>query len=247
MHHQARSSRPHRLPLLAALALLALALAAPATAAANTTSLSLVASPEVTPFGGVAVLTGTLMDTTGVPVALGGQPVYVWASPNGTFPGTLLAIVTTGNATPAYDTGTYTLTVAPVDKTYYQMTYLAVGPYDASSSNVVSVTPKVYLSKPRVPGTVKARQKFKTTVYLQPRHTAGLRSTVKVKAYRRESGKWVRKTTKWMRNYNYLDMTRCTVKFALKQKGTWRVRAYAPADGKHAATRSPWSRTFTVK
>jgi hypothetical protein len=246
MHHHAQPPRRGRLLLLAALALLALALASPAAAAANSTSLSLVASPEITAYGGTAILTGTLMDTSGVPVALGGQPVYVWSSPTGTFPGTLLAIITTGTGTPAYDTGTYTFTVAPVDKTFYQMTFLANGIYEASSSSVVSVTPKVYLSKPRVPSSVTAKKKFTVTVYLAPKHTAGAKDSVKVKAYRSVSGKWVFKKAVWMKNANFLKMTKCTAKLSLKEKGSYRIRAYAPADSKHAATKSAWSRTFKV-
>ena len=187
------------------------------------------------------------MDTTGVPDALGGQPVYVWSSPTGTFPGTLLAIITTGNGTPAYDTGTYTFTVTPTNKTYYQMTFLGSGIYDASSSAVVAVTPKVYLSKPRVPASARLNHRFKAITYLQPRHAAGARNSVKVKAYRYQAGKWVMKRAVWARNANFLKMTRCTANMTLKQRGYWRVRAFAPADSKHAATTSAWSKTFKVR
>ena len=146
MRHPTRP-QTRRVLLLAAIVLALVAVVAlPASASANSTSLTLVASPAITPFGGTAVLTGTLMDTSGVPVALGGQPVYVWSSATGTFPGTLLAIITTGSGTPAYDTGTYTFTVTPANKTFYQMTFLGGGIYDASSSAAVAVTPKVYLS-----------------------------------------------------------------------------------------------------
>jgi hypothetical protein len=248
MQDPARSSRARRATLLAAIALALVVLAAlPAAAAANATSLTLVASPTVTPFGGTAVLTGTLMDTSGVPVALGGQPVFVWSSPTGTFPGTLLAIITTGTGTPAYDTGTYTLTVAPVNKTYYMMTFAANGIYEASSSDVVAVTPRVYVSKPSVPSSARLNRRFKIVNYLQPRHTAGARNSVKFKAYRFEKGKWVLKRAAWARNANFLKMTRCTATMTLKQRGYWSVRAYAPADAKHAATTSAWSRTFKVQ
>jgi hypothetical protein len=247
MHDQARSSQARRVMLFAAIALAFVALAAlPAAAAANTTSLTLVASPTITPFGGTAVLTGTLMDTSGVPVALGGQPVYAWSSPTGTFPGTLLAIITSGSATPAYYTGTYTFTVAPANKTYYLMTFAANGIYEASSSDIAAVTPRVYLSKPRVPFSVRLNQPFRVVTYLQPRHAAGAKSSVKIKAYRYVRGKWVLKRAAWAKNANFLTMTRCTATMALDRRGYWRVRAFAPADSKHAGMTSTWSRTFKV-
>ena len=247
MRHQARP-QTRRVLLLAAIVLALVAVVVlPASASANSTSLTLVASPAITPSGGTAVLTGTLMDTSGAPVALGGQPVYVWSSPTGILPGALLAIITTGSGTPTYDTGTYTFIVTPVNKTYYQMTFPGSGIYDASSSTVVAVTPKVYLSKPRMPASARLGQRFKVVCYLQPRHAAGAMYSVKVKAYRYQAGKWVMKKAVRARNVNFLKMTRCTADLTLKWRGYWRIRAYSPADSKHAATTSAWSKTFKVR
>ena len=77
MRHPTRP-QTRRVLLLAAIVLALVAVVAlPVPASANSTSLTLVASPAITPSGGIAVLTGTLMDTSGAPVALGGQAVYV--------------------------------------------------------------------------------------------------------------------------------------------------------------------------
>ena len=134
-----------------------------------------------------------------------------------------------------------------MNKTYYQMTFLGSGIYDASSSTVAAVTPKVYLSRPRVPVSVRLSQRFKVASYLQPSHASGARNSVKIKAYRYQAGKWVMKKAVWARNASFLKMTRCTANLTLKWRGYWRVRAFAPADSKHAATTSAWSKTFRVR
>jgi hypothetical protein len=247
VHHCALSSQAGRIRLLVALTLALVALVTlPAAAFAGTTSLTLVASPATTSYGGTAILTGTLMDTSGVPVALGSMPVCVWASQSGVFPGTLLAVVTTGQGTPAYETGTYTLAVAPAGRTYYQMTFAATGAFAAASSNIVRVTPRVYLSKPRVPRAAHRGQRFRLVSVLQPRHTAGARNSVAFKVYRYSAKRWVIKKTVWAKNANYLNMTTCSATATLTRTGLWRVRAVAPADGKHARTRSAWSKVFRV-
>ena len=43
--------------------------------------------------------------------------------------------------------------------------------------------------------------------------------------------------------YNYKGYTRYKVKMKLTSKGKWRLKAYAPADSKHAAT---WAKKYDI-
>lgn len=241
-----------RTPLVATAAVVAalmLAALLPAAAAANTTSLTLVANPETIVFDGTSVLTGTLMDTTTM-TALGGLPVVVESSPTGGDPYAAswetIAVITTLGSAPEYYTGTYTFVVAPRDKTYYRMRFPGTAQLDPATSAAVAVTPGVWLSRPTTKARVLAGQRFRVTCFIQPRHPAGLRNVVKFQFFRYVKPNWVLKRTKWATTANYLNFTKLTLKTSIKTPGKWRVRAYAPADARHAATYSVFSKTFRV-
>lgn len=227
----------------AVIAVIALCALLPATAAADTTSLTLVASPEVVAYNGSSILTGTLMDTTAM-VAVGGQPIFVESAAGATGPWTTVVVITTPGSGDAYDTGTYTFVVGPRDKTFYRMRFLGTTGLDAADSAPVSVTPRVYLSKPRVRASIRHGQRFRITSFIQPRHAAGLRTVVKFKFYRYTGGKWVFKKSLWATTSNYLDFTKLTLRTRLTRTGAWKFKAYAPADALHAATTSPYSRVL---
>lgn len=235
-----------RLALTAAAATVLLLFALlPATASADSTSLTLVASPETIAYGGASVLTGTLMNTT-TETAVGGQPILVESSPSGTGPWSTVAIITTLSGAPEYYTGTYTLVVRPRDKTFYRLTFEGTAQLDPASSAAVAVTPQVWLSRPKVPRRALAGQLFRVTCFIQPRHPAGLRNVVKFQFYRYQRPNWVLRKTKWARTSNYLNFTKLTLRTSIRTPGLWKVRALAPADAKHATSYSAFSKRFRV-
>jgi len=246
MDHRTRDRRRMGLATTAAVALLAVLALFPAAAAADTTTLTLIAAPSVIPYNGVSVLTGTLMNTTMI-TALGGEPILVERAPAATGPWTTLVVITTLNGVPEYYTGTYTLMVMPRDKTYYRMQFQGTPGLDAAVSAAASVTPKVYLSRPSVPRTVRHGQRFRVTCYIQPKHAKGLRTVVRIRFYRYTAGKWVFKYGRWATTSNFLNFTKLTLKTSIKRTGSWRVQAYARPDALHAATNSSFSRVIRVR
>ena len=230
----------------AVIAVVALCALLPAAAAADTSSLTLVASPEVIAYNGASVLTGTLMNTT-TATAVGGEAILVESGPAATGPWTTVAVISTLNGTPEYSTGTYTLVVRPRDKTFYRMRFLGMTGLDAAGSAAVSVTPKVYLSRPQVPTSVLHGQRFAVVGYIQPKHPKGLRTVVKFKFYRNVRGKWVLKMARWGKTSNYLNFTKVTRATSIKQPGKWKVKSFAPADALHAASTSAFSKVIRVR
>lgn len=88
------------------------------------------------------------------------------------------------------------------------------------------------------------RRYFTIYGYLNPRHTAGAKS-VKIYAYRYESGRWVKRATWYPKNYNSGTITKYSLSTRFMLRGRWRVRAYH-GDAVHPGTYSSW-RYFTVK
>lgn len=238
--------RTTRFTTIAVAAVLALCALLPATAAADTTSLTLVAAPEIVPYNGASVLTGTLTNTS-TTTALAGQPILVESSVSGTGPWTTVAVITTLSGAPEYYTGTYTLVVRPRDKTFYRMSFLGAPGLDAASSAAVAVTPKVYLSRPKVPRSVQRAQRFRVVCYIQPKHARGLRNVVKFRFYRLIGSNWVLKQSKWARTSNFLNFSKLTLRTSIKTPGRWKVQALAPADAKHAVSTSAFSKQFRVR
>lgn len=99
------------------------------------------------------------------------------------------------------------------------------------------------LSTPAAPGTWSRTSYYNAIGYLKPRHTAG---TYPVRIYR-----W-RKTsaTTWKaygyvkaKAYNHSSYTKYVARIRLAERGTWKLRAYAPEDSLHEAK---WSGTRYV-
>lgn len=238
--------RRARLSVAAVAVVVALCALLPAAAAANTTSLTLVASPVEIPYNGTSILTGTFMDTTSM-TAVGGLPILVQSGPSDTGPWTDVVVISTLEGVAAYYSGTYTLVVAPRDKTFYRMRFIGATGLDAADSPAVSVTPKVYLSKPKVPARVRHGQRFTVLCYLQPRHAPRLTNVVKFRFYRYINGAWKYKFSRWGETSNYLNFTKVTKRVTITRAGKWRVLALAPADALHASSPSRMSTTITVR
>ena len=241
-----RTRKRMKLATTAAVALLAVLALFPAAAAADTTTLTLIAAPNVIPYNGSSVLTGTLMNTTTI-TAVGGVPILVQGGPSAAGPWRDIAVITTLDGVPAYYTGTYTLVVAPRDKTFYRMRFFGTTGLDAADSAAASVTPKVYLSQPKVPPRVRHGQRFWVLCYLQPKHSAGLKHVVRFRFYRYTYGVWKYRFSRSGKTFNYLNFTKIVLRTSIKRTGQWKVLAIAPADALHATTTSRPSRVIRVR
>jgi hypothetical protein len=137
-------------------------------------------------------------------------------------------------------TGVASFPVTRSRKTSYRVRFSGVsGVYAAATSSVVVVTPKVSLGAPMAPERMKRYRYYTVRGSLKPRHAAGTRP-VRIYRYKKVSGKWKRYGTYLTaRVYDYKTYSRYKVTMRLYSKGSWRIRAYAPADSRHAAT---WSK-----
>ncbi|HET6350744.1 MAG TPA: glycosyl hydrolase [Coriobacteriia bacterium] len=100
------------------------------------------------------------------------------------------------------------------------------------------VKPKVALGRPKAPRTMKRGRFYFVYGTLKPHHERGS-MPVRIYKYKKVNAKswksygYVKATA-----VDYKGLTRYRVRMRLPSKGSWRLRAYAPSDAKHAATRS---------
>jgi hypothetical protein len=137
--------------------------------------------------------------------------------------------------------GTFSLVAKPTRKTYYRAHFVGDADFLPSMSAVRSATPRVHIGAPKAPVTMYAKRAKTVYGYLKPRHTA---KTYPVRIYkwkRLASGKWKSYGYVKAKASNYSTYTKYSASLQLPSKGTWRLRAYAPADSRHAAT---WSAKY---
>jgi len=200
------------------------------------TALAVSAVPSTVKYGYASAIRARLTTRAGA-TSVAGQSVKFYSSPDGRSWKYVKTVTSTS--------GTYSMSVRPKSKTHYRAVYggtLGDEGYFASKSRSVAVTPKVYLSGPTVPKSMTANKTYTLSGYLKPRHTAGA-TTVRIQAQFFTGTQWVSKRTFYAKNSNYSSYTRYSGKVALPTKGRWRLRAYAPADSKHAATAGTWRYT----
>ena len=99
---------------------------------------------------------------------------------------------------------------------------------------------RVTVGKPVAPKSMSRSRSYTVTSTLKPRHTAGS-FPLRIYKYRYVSGKWRSYGYVKAKASGYRTYTRCSCKVKLPIKGTWRLRALAPADTYHKAT---WSRGY---
>lgn len=121
--------------------------------------------------------------------------------------------------------------------TYYGADFDAMYPGDSNyafaQSPSILVKPKVYLTKPYAPTSARKGAPFTSYGYLKPRHS----TYTKIQAYRYQSGKWVLRKTFSAKDANSSTGTsKYSAGVSLGYTGSWRLRAYQPADTYHAAT-----------
>lgn len=194
--------------------------------ARRTLTMSASRPPATVAYGGTARFSASLTAPDGTPAR--GRAVRLESSSDG--------VRWTANAAPVSSIlGTYTATASPSQRTWYRLAF----PGDTFDAPVAAtsaiVTPRVYLPAPTVPTVAYRARTFTVAGSLRPRHTAGARS-VRLLCSRYESGRWVLRATVYAVNADYSTYTRYTGRVTLPYRGTWRIVAYHPADGAHAAT-----------
>jgi hypothetical protein len=99
------------------------------------------------------------------------------------------------------------------------------------------------LSTPTAPRTMSRTVYYNVYGYLKPRHTKG---TYPVRIYRwrlTPAKTWKAYGFVRAKAYDYSSYTKYVARIRLSERGTWRLRAYAPEDARHAAK---WSGVRTV-
>jgi hypothetical protein len=131
------------------------------------------------------------------------------------------------------------------NKTYFRLRFTAAG-FQSVTTAYRYVMPRPYVGVPTKPSVVYRNRSFTSRATLNPRHTAGTRP-VRILCYRYEKGKWVYRRGFWAKAYNYSSYSRVYTSVKIPYSGTWKMRAYAPADSRHAVQFGSYSRTFKVK
>jgi len=187
-------------------------------------------------YGAATTLKGTLLASG---KAVPGAIITLQKSTNGT----TFSNVTTGVTT---STGAFSFSVKQTIKTWYRVSFAGNDNYIKSGPTAsIYLIPKVYLSNAVAPTTIYHNKYFTVYNYLKPLHTAGT-YPVRVYKWRYVSGEWKSYGYVSLKAYNYSTFTKCTRSISLPYSGKWRLRIYAPADSKHAATWSEGYRYITV-
>ncbi len=186
-------------------------------------------------YGQPATISGSIVGTDSVDTA--GLPVELWGSPDPTsyeYLRVATSVTTTG--------GAYSFAARPSSRTTYIVrSSAAPAGYSFAQTGRVTVKPKTYLTTPSAPSTVYHNKAFTAFGYLKPKHTKGAK-TVKIAAYRYESGKWVLRKTVYATNYDYTlngsTYTKYIASVSLPYAGKWKLLSSTADDGAHAYTLS---------
>ena len=194
--------------------------------AAHQTALTIGVSSSAPAYGTKAAITGQVTQA-GVPlrnVTVGLQELRA-----GVFE--VVQVASTG------ETGQYRFEVSPSTSTVYRVTVRPIGHLTFAPSATRLVKPKTSISAPSAPSSVRRRSVFTVSGILRPRHPARATS-VRVRCYRYESGRWVfRKGVNAINSDTADGHTRYRVRLTLPSAGRWRLVAYH-ADAGHSATLS---------
>ncbi|MBI5232075.1 MAG: multicopper oxidase domain-containing protein [Coriobacteriales bacterium] len=196
--------------------------------ALNNPLLDISADATEVDYDGGTTIRGKLKDVSGVGIA--GKTVVLQRSINS---GATWSHVATNTS---QSNGNLTRAVTNITtKTRYRWVFAGDATNTAKTSASQIVTPRVVLSTPIAPDSVKRGAEFTAYGYLRPKHYPS--GSVKIYTYRFENGNWVYKgqinTTLY---WNDSTRDKWQAKFSLPSTGSWRLRAYMAADAEHAAT-----------
>lgn len=190
------------------------------------------AGPTVIPFGGVASFSGSLTETDTTPRA--GEQVRFQRRPYGSSTWTTVATASVDAS------GAYSFSAKPAIRTDYRA-YFDGEPGEKLSyaSSMVTVKPRVSVSRPWAPTSVRRGTSFLTAGYVKPRQSSGSK-TIRVYAQRYESGKWVTRRVYTAANSNYSTYSRYKTLMSLPSSGRWRLIAISRENSKNAYSKSSY-------
>ncbi len=145
-------------------------------------------------------------------------------------------------------TGSFTVLAAPTSKTYYRARFEDPKvEYGSAVSDARQVTPRPSVGTPKAPSRMTKGRSKTVYGYLKPRHTKGTYPIRIYKWKKTSSGKWKKYGYVKAKAYNYRSYTKYKKSIRLSKAGKWRLRAYAPADSRHAKAWSSGYDYVTVK
>jgi len=190
-------------------------------------------------YGDAAIIRGTLTEDGD---GLVGRNVVLQSSrDNVTFADTGIPAMTGAD-------GAFVLSVTPRDRTFYRVRFVESAEYLGSVSGSISVMPRARISTPVAP-RIMSRSGWRT-IYgrLWPRHSSGSGTYVRLYRWRYVNGHW-RQYGSYLKVavHSHSTYSAYSISVRLPFAGKWRVRAYAPADSKHAAAWSSGYDYITVR
>ena len=197
----------------------------------GSTTLTLGAAPTVVNWGKPWALSGELRTADDDPIP--GATVDLQASIDGGATWATLEMIA-----PQAGTSTYLEDVdSPYRKMMYRLVFAGDGSHLESTSNTVTVTPRVKLGAPVAPSSVRKAKPFTAYGSLAPRQPSGSK-TVKIKCYLKKNGAWLLKKTVTAKNANSGSASRYSATFSLAYAGSWKLVAMSAATAKYAETTS---------
>lgn len=188
-------------------------------------------------YGSVYKLTGSLSSAAPMPK---NQRILLEQSTDGaTFTPTSLTAYTGAD-------GAFLFSVKPTRKTWYRARFAATTSYHGSTGPATVVSVRPYVQTPKAPKTMKRSKRYPVYGSLKPGHARGSKP-VRVYLYKKAGTKWVKKGYVKAVAYDDQGHTRYKAKVRLTSKGTWRLRAYAPADSRHVKAWSSGYDTVRVQ
>jgi len=199
-----------------------------------------VSSRSVNPLGyGAAFPVRGTLKAAGI--GLTGQRVILQAAaPGGAFRDTAY-LATTGTG------GAFAFSVRPTVRTYYRVRFAGSPAYAAAGPTAaIFANPRARVTTPVAPSTMRRTRYYTVYGYLTPRHTART-YPVRIYKWRKIGRTWRSQGFVVARASNYSSITKYAQSMKLSTRGTWRLRALAPADNGHAATWSSGYDYVTVR
>lgn len=121
---------------------------------------------------------------------------------------------------------------------WFRLSFAGDDTWAPSLSQKVLVKPRVILTTPAAPKSVRAGNTFTAYGYLRPRHASGA-VYVKIRCYRKSaSGAWVLKRVVGARDVNYGSYTKYRARVSLPKTGRWKLIARYAGTAKFATTQS---------
>lgn len=186
------------------------------------------AVPAKTVYATPATLTGTLKrsaDSAG----LGGRKVYIDVYPLGATRWQQYATTYTD------ETGAFAASLTPMKRGLVRARFSGDVDHIGCASTAVQVTPFAYLTAPSAPAAATRGVAFTSVGVLKPAYANGAK-TVKITAYRKESGVWVPRRYFAATNRSYSTYTQYRASVTLPSAGSWKLVASVGGYSRHQAT-----------